>query len=175
MWDYRRITGAKILCEPAPDAAAVLRALRERVARDVAQAAGAEQSPEDLLQAARALLEACPAEQLVAIMLRQLMAFAGARMDASIDLTPPEPMRPAKPALPARPARPARSSWSDRSAQPANRAPSANRYGYGSSERAGAPRRAPYAQRGQGGQDGRGPRRADYARRPEAGWQREKN
>ena len=95
MWEYRKITGAKILCQKAPDAADVQKALRERVIKDIVSHCGDEIS-ETSLEAARALMAENDAERAVAVMLDMLIRSTGARTDASIDLTPPEPIRPAR-------------------------------------------------------------------------------
>jgi len=99
MWEYRKITGAKILCQKAPDAADVQKALRERVIKDIVSHCGDEIS-ETSLEAARALMAENDAERAVAVMLDMLIRSTGARTDASIDLTPPEPIRPARPEAP---------------------------------------------------------------------------
>ena len=97
MWDYRRITGAKILCRKAPNAQEVEQALAGRVMDEIATRAQAELSDE-LLQSAGALLERAEAEKAMAAMLDLLIREAGARTDVSIDLNPPEPPRAARPA-----------------------------------------------------------------------------
>ena len=97
MWDYRRITGAKILCRKAPNALEVQLALSGRVMDEIAERAQSELS-EELLQSAAALLERAEPEKAVAAMLDLLIKEAGARTDVSIDLDPPEPPRAARPA-----------------------------------------------------------------------------
>jgi len=99
MWEYRKITGAKILCQKAPDAADVQKALRERVIKDIVSHCGDEIS-ETSLEAARALMAENDAERAVAVMLDMLIRSTGARTDASVDLTPPEPIRTARPEAP---------------------------------------------------------------------------
>ncbi len=96
MWEYRKITGAKILCQKAPDAVEVQAAQRERVMKDIT-ARCAEEIDEKLLETAREFMAQNDAERAVAVMLDMLIRSTGARTDASIDLTPPEPIRPARP------------------------------------------------------------------------------
>ena len=95
MWDYRRITGAKILCQKAPEAAEVQKALRERVVKDVAEKCAGEVS-EELLETARSLMAENDPERAIAVMLDGLIRETGAKTDASIDLNPPEPVRAPK-------------------------------------------------------------------------------
>ena len=104
MWDYRRITGAKILCRKAPGAEEVERALCGRVMKEITDRAGEEHS-EETRALARQLLESADAEQAVAAMLDLLIRQAGARTDVTIDLNPPEPVRPPRPAAPGAPVR----------------------------------------------------------------------
>ena len=104
MWDYRRITGAKILCRKAPGAEEVERALCGRVMKEITDRAGGEHS-EETRTLARQLLESAEAEQAVAAMLDLLIRQAGARTDVTIDLNPPEPVRPPRPAAPSAPVR----------------------------------------------------------------------
>ena len=104
MWDYRRITGAKILCRKAPGAEEVERALCGRVMKEITDRAGGEHS-EETRTLARQLLESADAEQAVAAMLDLLIRQAGARTDVTIDLNPPEPVRPPRPAAPSAPVR----------------------------------------------------------------------
>ena len=104
MWDYRRITGAKILCRKAPGAEEVERALCGRVMKEITDRAGEEHS-EETRALARQLLESAEAEQAVAAMLDLLIKQAGARTDVTIDLNPPEPVRPPRPAAPSAPVR----------------------------------------------------------------------
>ena len=104
MWDYRRITGAKILCRKAPGAEEVERALCGRVMKEITDRAGEEHS-EETRALARQLLESAEAEQAVAAMLDLLIRQAGARTDVTIDLNPPEPVRPPRPAAPSAPVR----------------------------------------------------------------------
>ena len=104
MWDYRRITGAKILCRKAPGAEEVERALCGRVMKEITDRAGGEHS-EETRALARQLLESAEAEQAVAAMLDLLIRQAGARTDVTIDLNPPEPVRPPRPAAPSAPVR----------------------------------------------------------------------
>ncbi len=104
MWDYRRITGAKILCRKAPGAEEVEKALCGRVMKEITDRAGEEHS-EETRTLARQLLESAEAEQAVAAMLDLLIRQAGARTDVTIDLNPPEPVRPPRPAAPSAPVR----------------------------------------------------------------------
>ena len=104
MWDYRRITGAKILCRKAPGAEEVEKALCGRVMKEITDHAGEEHS-EETRTLARQLLESADAEQAVAAMLDLLIKQAGARTDVTIDLNPPEQVRPPRPAAPPAPVR----------------------------------------------------------------------
>ena len=97
MWDYRRITGAKILCRKAPNAEEVQQALSNRVLEEIAARAQAELD-EALIRDAERLLENAAPEKAVAAMLDLLIKEAGARTDVSIDLDPPEPPRSPRPA-----------------------------------------------------------------------------
>ncbi len=102
MWDFRRITGAKILCRPAPDAGEVERTLATRVLADVVkQTVEGEEPDAELMERARELLTNVEPTRAAAVMLQQLIAFKGAKVDSSIDLTPPAPVRPPRPAQPA--------------------------------------------------------------------------
>ena len=100
MWDYRRITGAKILCRKAPNAEEVQQALAGRVTEEIA-AHAQDELDEGLMHSAARLLESATPEKAVAAMFDLLIKQAGARTDVSIDLDPPEPIRPARPAAPA--------------------------------------------------------------------------
>lgn len=93
MWEYRKITGAKILCQKAPDAADVQRALQERVVQDISQKCEGEIS-EELTLAARMLLSQNDAERAVSVLLEEVLRATGARTDVTVDLNPPEPVRP---------------------------------------------------------------------------------
>ncbi len=101
MWDYRKITGARILCQRAPEAAEVQKAQRERVMKDIA-ARCAEEIDESLLETARQFMTQNDNERAIAAMLEMLIRSTGARTDASIDLNPPEPIRPVRTELPRR-------------------------------------------------------------------------
>ena len=92
MWDYRRITGAKILCQKAPEAAEVQKALRDRVMKDVSEKCAGEIS-DQLLEAARSLMAENDPERVIAVMLDALIRETGAKTDASVDINPPEPVR----------------------------------------------------------------------------------
>ncbi len=92
MWEYRKITGAKILCQRAPDASDVQKALESRVVKQVQEKAEAEISGESLA-AARQLMESADPEKAIAVMLEMLIRETGASTDASIDLNPPAPPR----------------------------------------------------------------------------------
>ena len=94
MWDYRRITGAKILCRKAPGAEEVEKALCGRVMKEITDHAGEDHS-EETRALARQLLESAEAEQAVAAMLDLLIKQAGARTDVTIDLNPPRAGSPA--------------------------------------------------------------------------------
>jgi hypothetical protein len=104
MWDYRRITGAKILCRKAPGAEEVEKALCNRVMQEITDHAGEEHSAETH-ELAKKLLESAEAEQAVSAMLDLLIKQAGARTDVTIDLNPPEPVRPPRPAPASAPVR----------------------------------------------------------------------
>ena len=102
MWDFRRITGAKILCRPAPDASEVERTLALRVMADIVkQTVEGEEPDEALLAQVRELFANVDPARAAAVMLEQLIAFRGAKVDSSIDLTPPAPVRPPRPERPA--------------------------------------------------------------------------
>ena len=92
MWEYRKITGAKILCQKAPEATEVQKALRERVIKDVSEKCAGDVN-EQLIEAARALMAEIEPERAIAVMLEGLIHETGAKTDASIDLNPPEPVR----------------------------------------------------------------------------------
>ena len=96
MWDYRRITGATILCRKAPDGHQVKQALMRRLAERVRQTAlgGVSDEAKTLTEG---LLEDTAPEQAIAAMFDIMIGLGGAQSDASIDLTPPEPVRPARP------------------------------------------------------------------------------
>ena len=97
MWDYRRITGAKILCRKAPNAVEVQQALSDRMMEEITSRAQAELD-DALLRRAADLLQRTEPDKAVAAMLDLLIREAGARADVSIDLDPPEPPRPVRPA-----------------------------------------------------------------------------
>ena len=92
MWEYRKITGAKILCQKPPQAEEVQEALRERVKKDILARCEGELA-ETALEAARRLMAETDVERIVAVMLEALIHETGAKTDASIDLNPPEPVR----------------------------------------------------------------------------------
>ena len=103
MWDFRRITGAKILCRPAPDAKEVQQKLATRVMAEVVkQAVEGEEAAPEIDELARQLVANVDVRRAVGYMLAQLIGTRGARIDPSIDLTPPAPVRPAAPAPSAR-------------------------------------------------------------------------
>jgi len=104
MWEYRKITGAKILCQKAPDAVEVQRALRERVVKDVTEKCAGELS-EELMETARSLMAEIEPERAIAVMLDGLIRETGAKTDANVDLTPPEPVRAPRPETPRTPHR----------------------------------------------------------------------
>ena len=92
MWDYRRITGAKILCEQAPTAKQIQRAQAELMIEKVADmdANAASQETEAL---AEALLERMDARTAVTRLLDILTDSRNACIDMSVDLTPPAPVK----------------------------------------------------------------------------------
>ena len=117
MWDFRRLTGAKILCRPAPDAAEVQKVLSTRVMAEVVkQAVEGEEADPAIDELARSLIANVDTRRAVGYMLARLIAQRGAKIDASIDLNPPAPVRPARSAVP--PASPRRVGPYGRPANP---------------------------------------------------------
>lgn len=118
MWEYRKITGAKILCEQAPTGEALLSVQRERLMEKIRSSAGNERN-EQTLEMARTLLDELEhPEQAVAAMMDMLLAAEGSRADASIDLRIVEPPRQPRPAAP---------QWQRRGPQPVKGAQGAAR------------------------------------------------
>ena len=99
MWDYRRITGAKILCRRAPDANEVAGALSDRLLKRILARIDAE-SDENAASLANRLLENGDAAGVLSAALSLLISAEGARTDTTIDLDPPQPERPPRPAMP---------------------------------------------------------------------------
>lgn len=96
MWEYRKYTGAKILCEKAPTGEEVSHVLAERLAGQIAGHAQQEVT-EDNRELARKLLGEMDAETAVAALIGMVAAASGAKIDASVDLNIPEPVRQPKP------------------------------------------------------------------------------
>lgn len=98
MWDFRRVTGAKILCRPAPDAAEVQKALSLRVMADlVQQTVEGDEPSAAAMESIRELFANVDPVRAAAAMFEQLIAHRGAKVDSAIDLTPPAPVRPPRP------------------------------------------------------------------------------
>ena len=96
MWDYRKYTGAKILAEKAPTGEEISKVLAERMAGQIAEHAQQEVT-EPNRELAQKLLETLDAETAVAALIGMVAAMGGSKIDASIDLNIPEPVRPPKP------------------------------------------------------------------------------
>ena len=95
MWDYRKYTGAKILCEKAPTGEEINRVLAERMAGRIAEHAQQEVTEENRALA-RQLLTGLDAETAVAALIG-LVAASGTKIDAAVDLNIPEPVRQPRP------------------------------------------------------------------------------
>ena len=101
MWDYRRATGATILCRKAPDGASVRSAMTRRLSERVAQAADSCSAEAEAL--ADALIEQLGARKAVSALADMIIAQS-AQSDPSVDLSIPEPA-PARPLRPREPSR----------------------------------------------------------------------
>lgn len=96
MWDYRKYTGAKILAEKAPTGEEVSAVLAERMANQIA--AHAQQEVTDTNRhLAQKLLTELDAETAVAALIGMVASMSGTKIDPSIDLNIPEPVRQPKP------------------------------------------------------------------------------
>ena len=95
MCDYRKYTGAKILCEKAPTGEEINRVLAERMAGRIAEHAQQEVTEENRALARR-LLPELDAETAVAALIG-LVAASGTKIDAAVDLNIPEPVRQPRP------------------------------------------------------------------------------
>jgi len=92
MWEYRRITGAKILCEKAPSPDDVQKVQLNRVLQEIS--AHAEIAHEqETYEAAKQLLANMDPEVAATAMLSMIIRATGARVDEAVDLTPPEPVK----------------------------------------------------------------------------------
>ncbi|NLG24146.1 MAG: DEAD/DEAH box helicase, partial [Clostridiales bacterium] len=92
MWEYRRLTGARILLEKPPTAEDVRAAQATSVIEKVREHAVGEPG-EDTLRLADQLTESVEPREAVAALLSLLTEQSGTRFDAAIDLTPPDPAR----------------------------------------------------------------------------------
>ncbi|MGI6173993.1 MAG: DEAD/DEAH box helicase [Christensenellales bacterium] len=92
MWEYRKITGAKILCRPAPTGEEIRKARLERLYGGLAERMENGQTEGALHMARRILSEAEP-EHALAAALTALMEEVHTGIDESVDLRPPEPVR----------------------------------------------------------------------------------
>ncbi len=147
MWEYRKYTGAKILCEKAPTGEEVSRVLAERLAGQIAGHAQQEVTEENR-ELARQLLSELDAETAVAALIGMVAAASGAKIDASVDLNIPEPVRQP---------RPERRGPYGRPVQPERRGPYGRPVNPDASgmamprARGGKPYGRPHDQRGEGG------------------------
>ena len=104
MWEYRRMTGAKILCEKAPTPDDVQKVQLNRVLQEIASHAEIAHAQETY-EAAKQLLSSMDPEVAATAMLSMIISATSARIDENVDLTPPEPVK--KPAVyPFRPSQP---------------------------------------------------------------------
>ena len=96
MWDYRKYTGAKILAEKAPTGEEISNVLAERMAGRIAEHAQQEVT-EPNRELARKLLETLDPETAVAALIGMVASMGGTKIDPTVDLTIPEPVRQPKP------------------------------------------------------------------------------
>ncbi len=94
MWDYRRITGAKILCEQPPSGAELKQAQVERKIYQIK--AGLDDAQPDALLMAQQLLDGQDAERLVASMLSMLLQRGDNKTNGELDIRLPEPVKTAR-------------------------------------------------------------------------------
>ena len=92
MWEYRRITGATILCEQPPDARAIHSAKAEALMERLTSGDEIQQDEDTLAMADRVLAQG-NARKAVASMIEMLVDSTGVRIDPSIDLMVREPAR----------------------------------------------------------------------------------
>ena len=130
MWEYRRVTGAKILCEKAPTPDDVQKVQLNRVMQEISAHAEIAHAQETY-EAAKQLLSSMDPEVAATAMLSMILRATSARIDENVDLTPPEPVK--KPA-----------AYPFRSSAPGTRPAQPPKYGrpgakYGHRERGFAP------------------------------------
>lgn len=94
MWEYRRITGAKILCEQPPSGEEMRRIQTERKLAEVRSKLTEEHG--DTSDMAKQLLESGDAERLVAAMLSMLLDQGDGKVNSKLDIRLPEPARAPK-------------------------------------------------------------------------------
>ena len=169
MWDYRKYTGAKILCEKAPTGEEISRVLAERMADRIAAHAQQEVTEENR-ELARRLLNELDAETAVAALIG-LVAASGTKIDVAVDLNIPEPVRPSRPERRGPYGRPVQPERRGPYGRPVN--PDANGLATPRA-RGGKPTGRPYGRPVEKGEGGYG-RPANRADRPEGGYGRPVN
>ena len=169
MWDYRKYTGAKILCEKAPTGEEISRVLAERMADRIAAHAQQEVTEENR-ELARRLLNELDAETAVAALIG-LVAASGTKIDAAVDLNIPEPVRQPRPERRGPYGRPVQPERRGPYGRPVN--PDANGLATPRA-RGGKPTGRPYGRPVEKGEGGYG-RPANRADRPEGGYGRPVN
>ena len=169
MWDYRKYTGAKILCEKAPTGEEISRVLAERMADRIAAHAQQEVTEENR-ELARRLLTELDAETAVAALIG-LVAASGTKIDAAVDLNIPEPVRPSRPERRGPYGRPVQPERRGPYGRPVN--PDANGLATPRA-RGGKPTGRPYGRPVEKGEGGYG-RPVNRADRPEGGYGRPVN
>ncbi len=169
MWDYRKYTGAKILCEKAPSGEEISRVLAERMADRIAAHAQQEVTEENR-ELARRLLNELDAETAVAALIG-LVAASGTKIDAVVDLNIPEPVRPSRPERRGPYGRPVQPERRGPYGRPVN--PDANGLATPRA-RGGKPTGRPYGRPVEKGEGGYG-RPVNRADRPEGGYGRPVN
>ncbi len=97
MWDYRRITGAKILCEQPPTGEELRKIKTERKLTEIREILAQGGAPGEM---ARALLVGQEPEAVVEAMLTMLLNAGDIKTKDELDIKLPEPPKTAKPALP---------------------------------------------------------------------------
>lgn len=110
MWEYRKITGAKILCEQAPSGQELRKIQIGRQMEQILSRANGELD-DALLDQARQLLEAGDALNTTAAMLAMLMEAGDQKTNDALDIRPPMPARSPRPAARSASAAPRRAAY----------------------------------------------------------------
>lgn len=97
MWEYRRITGAKFVCEQAPTGEELKAIKAQRMIEQIAQKVEAGEHCADTQALAASLLNKVGAEQALETMLSMLLKMSSYKTMDDVDLKVPEDRRPPTP------------------------------------------------------------------------------